>query len=117
MKIPYGRQNIEQYEIDEVVKTLNQIFLHRVLRLMNLKMLCKLCWLKITVAVSNATAGLHIAVKSLGLKKGDRIITTPIFTRYCARSMGLRCGRRFSQPTISFEKCQRIIKNGKKEYQ
>lgn len=33
---------------------------------------------KYAVAVNNATSGLHLSVLSLGLRKGDRVITTPI---------------------------------------
>ena len=33
---------------------------------------------KYAVAVNNATSGLHLSVLALGLKKGERVITTPI---------------------------------------
>ena len=46
---------------------------------------------KYAVAVNNATSALHLSVMSLGLKPGDRVITTPISfvsTANCARFLG-----------------------------
>jgi len=46
---------------------------------------------KYSVAVNNATSGLHLAVLALGLKKGDRVITTPITfaaSANCVRFVG-----------------------------
>lgn len=92
MKIPYGRQNIEQYEIDEVVRTLKSDFLTQGPKVYEFeKCFAEYVGSNYAVAVSNATAGLHIAVKSLGLMKGDRVITTPITfasSANCARFVG-----------------------------
>jgi dTDP-4-amino-4,6-dideoxygalactose transaminase len=46
---------------------------------------------KYSVAVNNATSGLHLAVLALGLKKGERVITTPITfaaSANCVRYVG-----------------------------
>ena len=77
--IPYGRQNIEQDDIDMVVKTLQSDFLTQgpVVSTFENKF-SEYIGCKYAIAVSNATAGLHLAVLALGLKEGDRVITTPI---------------------------------------
>ena len=77
--IPYGRQNIDQDDIDMVVKTLQSDFLTQgpLVRSFENKF-SEYVGCKYAVAVSNATAGLHLAVLALGLKPGDRVITTPI---------------------------------------
>ena len=46
---------------------------------------------KYAIAVNNATAGLHLSVLSLNLKKGDRVITSPITfaaSANCVRYVG-----------------------------
>ena len=46
---------------------------------------------KYALAVSNATSGLHLSVLAMNLKKGDRVITTPITfaaTANCVRYVG-----------------------------
>lgn len=89
--IPYGRQHIDQDDIDAVVSTLQSDFLTQGPIVKQFEdQFSAYIGAKYAVAVSNATAGLHLANLALGLKKGDRIITTPItFTatansaRYC----------------------------------
>ena len=77
--IPYGRQNIEKEDIEAVIKTLTSDFLTQGPKVAEFEnAFAKYVGSKYAVAVNNATAGLHIAVLSLGLKPGDRVITTPI---------------------------------------
>ena len=77
--IPYGRQNIEKEDIDAVVETLTSDFLTQGPKVAEFeKTFAKYVGAKYAVAVNNATSGLHIAVLSLGLQPGDRVITTPI---------------------------------------
>ena len=77
--IPYGRQSIEQDDIDAVVKTLKADFLTQGPKVEEFEdAFAKYIGVKYAVAVSNATAGLHIAVLALDLKEGERVITTPI---------------------------------------
>lgn len=77
--IPYGRQHIDQKDIDAVVETLKADFLTQGPKIKEFETkFADYVGAKYAVAVSNATAGLHIAVLSLGLKKGERVITTPI---------------------------------------
>lgn len=77
--IPYGKQNIDKEDIDAVVKTLTADFLTQGPKVKEFEdKFSAYIGAKYAVAVSNATAGLHIAVLALGLKKGERVITTPI---------------------------------------
>ena len=77
--IPYGRQNIEQDDIDAVVKTLTADFLTQGPKVKEFEdKFAKYVGAKYAVAVNNATSGLHLAVLALGLKPGERVITTPI---------------------------------------
>jgi len=77
--IPYGRQNITQEDIDAVIATLKSDFLTQGPKIAEFEVnFAKYVGCKYAVCVNNATAGLHIAVMAMGLKKGDRIITTPI---------------------------------------
>lgn len=89
--IPYGRQQIDQADIEAVVETLKSDFLTQGPKIEEFeKAFAKYVDAKYAVAVSNATAGLHIANLALGVKPGDRVITTPITfaasanaSRYC----------------------------------
>lgn len=89
--IPYGRQNIEQDDIDAVIKTLQSDYLTQGPKVEEFEnAFAKYVDAEYAVAVSNATAGLHIANMALNVKAGDRVITTPITfaasanaSRYC----------------------------------
>ena len=77
--IPYGRQNIEQDDIDAVVQTLTADFLTQGPKVKEFEdKFAEYIGVKYAVAVNNATSGLHLAVLALGLKEGERVITTPI---------------------------------------
>ena len=78
-KIPYGRQNIEQDDIEAVVKALSHDYLTQGPSVVEFEnKFANYIGSDYAVAVSNATAGLHIGVLALGLKPGERVITTPI---------------------------------------
>lgn len=77
--IPYGRQAINQVDIQAVIETLQADYLTQGPKVAEFeKCFADYVEAKYAVAVSNATAGLHLAVLALGLKKGERVITTPI---------------------------------------
>ena len=77
--IPYGRQHIDQDDIDTVVKTLSADFLTQGPKVKEFEeKFATYVGARFAVAVNNATSGLHLAVLALGLKKGERVITTPI---------------------------------------
>ena len=91
-KIPYGRQSINKDDVDAVIKTLTGDFLTQGPKVQEFeKKFSEYVGSKFALAVNNATAGLHLSVLSLGLKKGDRVITTPITfsaSANCVRYVG-----------------------------
>lgn len=90
--IPYGRQDITQEDINAVIETLKSDFLTQGPKVKEFEnKFAEYVDAKYAVAVNNATAGLHIAVMALGLKEGDRVITTPITfaaSANCVRFVG-----------------------------
>ena len=77
--ISYGRQNIDQNDIDAVVSTLQSDYLTQGPKIREFESkFAEYVGAKYAVAVNNATSGLHLSVLALNLKKGDRVITTPI---------------------------------------
>ena len=77
--IPYGRQNIDQNDIDAVVSTLKSDYLTQGPKVREFESkFAEYVGANYAVAVNNATSGLHLSVLALGLKQGDRVITTPI---------------------------------------
>lgn len=77
--IPYGKQNITKEDIDAVVNVLQADFLTQGPKVKEFEeKFAAYVNSKYAIAVSNATAGLHISVLALGLEPGDRVITTPI---------------------------------------
>ncbi|CAA0140985.1 UDP-4-amino-4,6-dideoxy-N-acetyl-beta-L-altrosamine transaminase [Tenacibaculum maritimum] len=78
-KIPYGRQNIQQDDINAVVETLQNDFLTQGPKVKEFEeKFATYVGAKYALAVNNATSGLHLAVLAMGLKEGERVITTPI---------------------------------------
>jgi UDP-4-amino-4,6-dideoxy-N-acetyl-beta-L-altrosamine transaminase len=78
-KIPYGRQNIDQNDIDAVVSTLQSDYLTQGPKVREFESkFAEYVGANYAVAVNNATSGLHLSVLALNLSKGDRVITTPI---------------------------------------
>lgn len=77
--IPYGRQNITEEDLRTVVETLQSDYLTQGPAIAKFeKEFAEYIGCKYAVAVSNGTAALHLAAMALGVKKGSRIITTPI---------------------------------------
>jgi len=75
--IPYGKQLIEQDDIDAVVETLKSDYLTTGPKVKEFEdALAKYCDVKYCVVVANGTAALHLASMIL-LKKEDRVLTTP----------------------------------------
>ncbi len=86
--IPYGRQNIEQDDLDAVAKVLQADFLTQGPKVKEFEdKFADYVGAKYAVAVSNATAGLHLSNLALGVKEGDRVITTPITFAATANSI------------------------------
>lgn len=75
----YGKQTIEQDDIDAVVEVLKGDWLTQGPAVSNLEKKLKNKFnAKYCTAVSNGTAALHLIGLTLGWEKGDIVITTPI---------------------------------------
>ena len=90
--IPYGRQDINQLDIQAVVDVLRSDFLTQgpvVPAFENA--VTTYCNSKYAVAVNSATSALHIACLVLGVGKGDLVWTSPI-TFVASANCALYCG-------------------------
>ena len=77
--IPYGRQSITQDDINSVIETLQSDYLTQGPKVKEFEdKFANYVGSKHAIAVNNATSGLHLSILALELKKGDRVITTPI---------------------------------------
>ena len=78
-KIPYGRQHITNEDIQAVVEVLKSDYLTQGPHIAEFEQaFADYIGVKYAVAVSNGTAALHLCTLAIGVKKGDRVITTPI---------------------------------------
>lgn len=90
--IPYGRQSLDQADIDAVVAVLQSDWLTQGPILERFEQaMAKRCQANHAVAVCNATAALHIACLAAGLGPGDRLWTTPN-TFLASANCGRYCG-------------------------
>ena len=86
--IPYGKHNITQQDINAVVEVLKSDYLTQGPKILEFeKEFAKYVGSKYAVAVSNGTAALHLCNIALGVKKGDKVITTPITFAASANSV------------------------------
>lgn len=77
--INYGRQNITDKDIALVVKTLRSDYLTQGPMVKEFEdKFASYVGAKFAVAVTNGTAALHLCNMALGIKQGDKVITTPI---------------------------------------
>jgi len=75
--IPYGKQSINQDDIDAVVQTLKSDYLTTGSKVPEFeKAIANYCGAKYCVAVSNGTGALHL-ISLVLLDKGDKVLTTP----------------------------------------
>jgi len=91
-RIPYGRQNIDQTDIDAVMDVLKSPWLTQgptIERFENA--LAQRCEAEYAIAVCNATAALHIACLVAGLGPGDSLWTSPN-TFVASANCGRYCG-------------------------
>ena len=92
MFIPYGKQNINQEDIDAVVAVLQSDFLTQGPQVPLLeKSVADLVGAQHALAVNSATSALHIACLALGLGEGDILWTSPI-TFVASSNCALYCG-------------------------
>mgnify|MGYP001437662745 CR=1 FL=1 len=90
--IPYGKQDINQADIDAVVNVLQSDFLTQGPQVPLLeKTVSNYCGSQYGVAVNSATSALHIACLALSLGKGDYFWTSPN-SFVASANCGLYCG-------------------------
>ncbi|EGQ7933983.1 TPA: UDP-4-amino-4,6-dideoxy-N-acetyl-beta-L-altrosamine transaminase [Vibrio vulnificus] len=90
--IPYGKQDINQQDIDSVVDVLKSDFLTQGPQVPAFEQaLIEHTGASYALAVNSATSALHIACLALGLGEGDWLWTSPI-TFVASANCGLYCG-------------------------
>jgi len=90
--IPYGKQDINQADIDSVIDVLQSDFLTQGPQVpLFEKKVSDYCGSEFGVAVNSATSALHVACLALGLGKGDWLWTSPN-TFVASANCGLYCG-------------------------
>lgn len=90
--IPYGKQNISERDIEEVVAVLRSDYLTQgpAVPIFE-KKIAKYCGVAHAVAVNSATSALHIACLALDVGPGDIVWTSPI-TFVASANCALYCG-------------------------
>lgn len=90
--IYYGKQSVNDNDINSIIEVLKSDFLTQgpVLEKFE-KKVADYCGAKYAVAVTNATSALHIACKAAGLGHGDVLWTSPI-TFTASANCGRYCG-------------------------
>ena len=90
--IPYGRQSVDQADIDAVVEVLQSDWLTQGPTLEHFEAaMAERCEAGFAVAVCNATAALHIACLAAGLGQGEWLWTSPN-TFLASANCGRYCG-------------------------
>jgi UDP-4-amino-4,6-dideoxy-N-acetyl-beta-L-altrosamine transaminase len=90
--LPYGRQDINQADIDAVIEVLRSDFLTQGPVVPAFETAAAgYCGAQHAVAVNSATSALHLACLALGVGKGDIVWTTPI-TFVATANCALYCG-------------------------
>lgn len=90
--IPYGRQTIEEDDIQAVIEVLKSDYLTTGPKIAEFeKMVADYVGAKYAVAISNGTAALHAACFAAGIGAGDEVITTSL-TFAASSNCVLYCG-------------------------
>lgn len=121
--IPYGKQHITQEDEQAVLNALHHPYLTQGPKVKEFEdKFATYVGAKYAIAVTNATAGLHLSCLSLGLKKGERVITTPITfaatancVRYCGGEVWFADIDRDTY-TLSLEKTRELIESKPKGF-
>ena len=92
MYIPYGRQSIDDEDIQSVIEVLKSDYITTGPKVKEFeRKVADYVGCKYAVAVNSATSALHIACLAAGIKNGDEVITTPI-TFAASANCVLYCG-------------------------
>ena len=79
VRIAIGKPDIGREEIEAVEETMRTGWVTQGERVEEFeKAFAKYCGVKYGVAVNTGTAALHVALASIGIKRGDEVITTPL---------------------------------------
>lgn len=90
--IPYGKQDINQNDIDAVISVLKSDFLTQGPKVPLFEnTLADYCQSKYAIATNSATSALHIACLALEVKQGDMVWTSPI-SFVASSNCALYCG-------------------------
>jgi len=90
--IPYGRQDIDEADIESVVEVLRSDFLTQGPAVPAFESaVAEYCGVPHAVAVNSATSALHIACLALGVGRGDIVWTSPI-SFVASANCALYCG-------------------------
>lgn len=112
--IPYGRQDINQADIDAVVSVLQSDFLTQGPQVPLFEQtVAQHVGVKHALAVNSATSALHIACLALGLGPGDWLWTTPV-TFVASANCGLYCGAKVDFVDIdsrTYNLCPRALES------
>lgn len=112
--IPYGRQDINQADIDAVIAVLRSDYLTQGPMVPKFEdAIAKYCGTKHALAANSATSALHIACLALGLSPGDWLWTSPI-TFVASANCGLYCGAKVDFVDIdplSYNMCPQALAN------
>jgi UDP-4-amino-4,6-dideoxy-N-acetyl-beta-L-altrosamine transaminase len=120
--IPYGKQDINQEDINSVVKILESDFLTQGPQVPLFEnSVTSYCGASYGIAVNSATSALHIACLALGLGKGDILWTSPN-SFVASANCGLYCGAEVDFVDIDIEtynlsisELEKKLVKGKKE--
>jgi len=122
--IPYGRQNINEDDINEVNEILRSDFLTQGPTVISFEnALSNYTNSKYCIAVNSATSALHISCLSLGVKKDDIVWTSPI-SFVASSNCALYCGAKVDfididkdNYNISVDKLEKKLELAKKNNQ
>ncbi|MBQ8699418.1 MAG: UDP-4-amino-4,6-dideoxy-N-acetyl-beta-L-altrosamine transaminase [Schwartzia sp.] len=90
--IYYGKQSVSEEDIQAVAEVLRSPYITQGPAVERFeRRVAEYCGAKYAVAVTSATAALHIACRALGLGEGDQLWTSPI-TFVASANCGLYCG-------------------------
>lgn len=90
--IPYGKQNLNQADIDAVVEVLQSDFLTQGKKVPEFEQtVANYCHAQYATATNSATSALHIACLALGVGQGDWVWTSPI-SFVASSNCALYCG-------------------------
>jgi len=120
--IPYGKQEITQQDIDNVIAVLKSDFITQGPEVPRFeKKICEHSTSQYAVAVNSATSALHIACLALDLGPGDKMWTSPN-TFVASANCGIYCGAQIDFVDIdnksynmSVESLQRKLEVAEKE--